>query len=35
VQDSQHAPFARAFVDFVLAPESQDLLTRYGFQPVQ
>lgn len=35
VQDSQQASLARAFVDFLLTPESQDLLARYGFQPVQ
>jgi molybdate transport system substrate-binding protein len=35
VEDSQQPGLARAFVDFLLAPESQDLLARYGFQPVQ
>jgi molybdate transport system substrate-binding protein len=35
VQDGQQADLARAFVNFVLTPESQDLLAKYGFQPVQ
>lgn len=35
VQDSKQADLARAFVDFLLKPASQDLLAKYGFQPVQ
>jgi molybdate transport system substrate-binding protein len=35
VQDSQRADLARAFVNFVLTPKSQELLAKYGFQPVK
>ena len=31
IKDSKHADLAKKFVDYVLAPEGQEILARYGF----
>ncbi len=35
IADSAHAALAQAFVDYVLGPEGQAVLSEYGFIPVQ
>jgi molybdate transport system substrate-binding protein len=35
LQDSAHAAMAQAFVDYVLAPEGQDILAGFGFIPIE
>ena len=35
VNDSPNLPSAQAFVDYILSPDGQAILTKYGFIPVQ
>ena len=35
VKPSQHAALAREFVDFMLSPQSQTTLRKYGFSPIK